>query len=140
MPEFEAADPTLDPDKTALPAVIARNEAKVKRDFWGKLRSAAGHIPFAEDAVAMYYCAMDRATPTSVRATLLAALAYFIIPTDLVPDFIFGFGFTDDASVIAAALAMVASHITDQHRERARTALKRSETDAHVDAGEPVTG
>ena len=34
-------------------------------------------------------------------------------------------GFTDDAAVLATAIRMVASHITPEHREAARAALKR---------------
>ena len=117
------APPDFGSDEIALPAVIERNRGRVRRSFWSKLRRAAGRIPFAEDAVAMYYCAGDPATPLRVRATLFAALAYFVVPTDVIPDFIAGLGFTDDASVIAAALALVASHVTELHRARARRAL-----------------
>jgi uncharacterized membrane protein YkvA (DUF1232 family) len=58
-----------------------------------------------------------------VKGVLLAALAYFVIPTDVIPDFVAGLGFTDDAAVLAAAISMVARHITPLHRERARAAL-----------------
>jgi len=34
-------------------------------------------------------------------------------------------GFTDDAAILATALRMVATHITPEHREHARAALKR---------------
>ena len=34
-------------------------------------------------------------------------------------------GFTDDAAVLATAIRMVATHITPEHREAARAALKR---------------
>lgn len=129
------ARPEFDAEELMLPAVIERNRNRVKRSFWSKLRRVAGRIPFAEDAVAMYYCALDPATPLRVRATLFGALAYFVVPTDVIPDFIAGLGFTDDASVIAAALALVAGHVRDSHRERARNAL--ADTTA---AGSPDTG
>ena len=106
-----------------LPVVIARNETYVRERFWVKLRRLAGKIPFSEDLVACYYCAMDRETPARVRAVLLAALAYFILPTDIIPDFIAGFGFTDDAAVLATALGMVGRHLKEHHRVRARTVL-----------------
>lgn len=121
--DFDEFDPgAAEHSKTA---VIVANEAKVKRGFWRKLGRAAGRIPFAEDAVAAYFCAADPATPTRVRGTLLAALAYFILPADLVPDFILGLGFTDDATVLAMALGLVSSHLTPQHREAARKALEQ---------------
>jgi hypothetical protein len=42
-------------------------ERTVRRDFWAKLKHFAGQIPFIEDVVAAYYCALDPATPMRVR-------------------------------------------------------------------------
>jgi uncharacterized membrane protein YkvA (DUF1232 family) len=117
------APPDLGSRALADPETLERNRSRVRRSFWRKLRRVAGRIPFAEDAVAMYYCALDPATPLQVRATLYATLAYFVIPTDLVPDFIAGLGYGDDATVVAGALALVARHISPAHRSRARRAL-----------------
>lgn len=106
-----------------LPAVYARDEKTVRLGFWVKLAKVAGKIPFAEDAAAAWFCARDPKTPFRVKATLMAALAYFVVPTDLVPDFITGLGFTDDATVLMAAVGLVSSHLTDAHRNAARRAL-----------------
>ncbi|MEM8855210.1 MAG: YkvA family protein, partial [Pseudomonadota bacterium] len=81
-------------------------------------------IPFAHDVVAAYYCAMDPEVPMRVRATLVGALAYFVAPIDGIPDFLLGIGFGDDATVLAAAIAMVATHINEKHRAKARAALQ----------------
>ena len=99
------------------------DEARVKRDFWPTVKRVARAIPFAEDAVAAYYCAFDRETPLHVRATLIGALAYFVLPFDVVPDFLPLVGFADDASVLAAALAAVRLNMTDRHRDAAKRAL-----------------
>lgn len=117
--------PRLGDDKIALPVVVERNERRVRKSFWRKLARVAGRIPFAEDAAAAYFCAVDPQTPARVKAVLLAALAYFIIPIDLIPDFILGFGFGDDASVLAAALVLVAGHINDSHRRRGHEVLQK---------------
>ena len=106
----------------------ADDERLVKRRFVDKIRRTLGRIPFTEQALAAYFCATDAATPTRVKAILMAALAYFIVPTDMVPDFIAGLGFTDDAAVMAAAVRSIASHITDGHHAAARRFLDR-ETD-----------
>ena len=98
-------------------------EARVKRDFWTVFRKAVRALPFAEDVVAAYFCALDPETPRKVRAMLLAALVYFVVPFDIIPDFIIGLGFGDDATILAATIAMVASHITDRHRQAAKRAL-----------------
>ncbi|MDE1986001.1 MAG: DUF1232 domain-containing protein [Alphaproteobacteria bacterium] len=112
-----------DPKAVQLPAVIARNQRTVERSFWKKLLKVAGRIPFAEDLAAAYFCAVDPLTPGRVRGVLFAALAYFVIPTDVIPDFIAGFGFTDDAAVLATAIGLVSGHIKPHHRQRARAAL-----------------
>lgn len=87
-------------------------------------RKAARQIPFMEDVIASYYCAIDPATPKKVRATALAALAYFVLPLDAVPDFLIAIGFGDDLTVLLGALTMIRSHIRDEHYERARKALQ----------------
>jgi uncharacterized membrane protein YkvA (DUF1232 family) len=106
-----------------LPATIAQNERTVERGFWKKLLAVAGRIPFAEDAAAAYFCAFDPTTPTRVRGVLMAALAYFVLPFDLIPDFIAGLGFTDDAAVMALAIGLVSRHIKPRHVAKARAAL-----------------
>ena len=107
------------------PAEIRDRAARVERGFWPKLRKVARRIPFSEDLVAVYYCAMDGETPLRVRATLLGALAYFVLPFDFLPDMLPVLGFTDDAAVLATAIRMVSSHITPEHREAAHAALTR---------------
>ncbi|MHA1164290.1 MAG: YkvA family protein [Alphaproteobacteria bacterium] len=105
-------------------ALVVR-EQKVRAQFWDKLKRVAGKIPFVDDLVAAYYCSMDVQTPLKVRATLLGALAYFILPIDLVPDFIAGVGFGDDAAVLAAAISLVSAHIKPKHRADAARALDK---------------
>lgn len=98
-------------------------EERVRLKFWPTFKKAARSIPMSEDLVAAYYCALDNETPVKVRGTLLAALAYFILPLDLLPDFIAGFGFTDDVAVLMAAITAVKSNLTDAHRAAAKKAL-----------------
>lgn len=101
----------------------SRRSERVKRRFFATFRKAARYIPFSEELVASYYCALDPDTPHRVRAMLLAALAYFVLPTDTVPDFLVGVGFGDDAAVLAATIALVRAHITPVHIAAARRAL-----------------
>lgn len=123
------ADPVLDGDVLPDDAKTGMDddEARVRRDFWVTVRKAAGSIPFMDEVVAAYYCAFDRETPIRVRASLLGALGYFVLPLDGIPDFIFGLGFTDDAAVIMGVLALMRAHITDEHREAARKALLKGD-------------
>ncbi|HSI41237.1 MAG TPA: YkvA family protein [Xanthobacteraceae bacterium] len=102
-----------------------RTEARVRAGFWHKLRGVAARIPFAEDATAAYYCALDSQTPLRVRALLFGALGYFLLPADTLPDVLPILGFTDDAAVLATALNLLAGHLRPEHREAARAALER---------------
>ena len=103
---------------------FARDEEAVRRGFWRKLRRFGARLPFAEDLLAAYYCAFDRDTPFQVKAALVGALAYFVLPIDAVPDFLPILGFADDAAVLATALRLVASHMRPVHRETARRTLE----------------
>ncbi len=104
---------------------LRADEALVKEGFWDKLRKTLGRVPFIEDALAAYYCATDGKTPIYVKALLMGALAYFIIPSDVIPDFIAGLGYTDDAAVLAAAIGAVRSALRPEHFDAARAFLKR---------------
>jgi uncharacterized membrane protein YkvA (DUF1232 family) len=112
---------------------LAQDRESLRRHFWSKLKRVAAHLPFAEDLLAAYYCAFDRQTPRHVQAALLGAIAYFILPFDFVPDMLPVLGFTDDAAVLATALRMVVTHITPEHREAARAALKRGIANSNLE-------
>jgi len=105
------------------PEEEATRSRRVRSRFWATFRRAARAVPFSEDLVAAYFCAMDSETPGRVRAILLAALAYFVLPFDSVPDILAGIGFADDVTVLAAAIATVSAHILPRHRAAARRAL-----------------
>jgi uncharacterized membrane protein YkvA (DUF1232 family) len=101
----------------------ARDEEKVGSDLFALLRRVGRRIPFAQDALSAWYCATDPTTDRKVKLVLVGALAYFVMPADLMPDILPLIGFSDDAAVIAAALAAVTRSIKPEHRERARQML-----------------
>src|SRR5512140_189685 len=106
----------IDPSRALVPHVARLNEQRVARGFWPKMRKAAAHVPFAADALAVWYCARDEQTPAAAKGMMLAALAYFVMPFDAVPDWIAGIGYTDDAAVFMAMLALVGKHLKPCHR------------------------
>ncbi|MES0008707.1 YkvA family protein [Mesorhizobium sp. M0062] len=99
------------------------DESEVRAKFWRTAKKAARQIPFMEEVVAGYYCALDRKTPLRAKGILLAALGYFVLPVDVIPDFVFGLGFTDDIAVLTAAISAVSAHITPAHRKAAKEAI-----------------
>ncbi len=104
---------------------MRRDQQRVEDGFWRKLRRHAGRLPFIDQLLAAYFCAIDPRTPLQAKAILFGAIAYFVLPFDVIPDFIAGLGFTDDAAVLAAAVRSIFPHIRDDHRHRAKAAMKK---------------
>jgi uncharacterized membrane protein YkvA (DUF1232 family) len=98
----------------------AANEQVVREGFLAKAKRCLNRLPLAQDTVAMYFCLLDPKTPLWVKGTVAAALAYFILPLDAIPDLMPLVGLSDDAGVLAAALTAISAHLTDEHRARAR--------------------
>ena len=68
---------------------------------------------------------MDQTTPPQARLTMLAALTYLLIPTDLIPDFVPFAGFSDDLVALTAVIGLCSKHITPEIRLRAQRRLER---------------
>lgn len=100
-----------------------RRERQVRAKFWPTLKKAVRQIPFGRDLVAAFYCATDPNTPLRVRGILLAALGYFVMPFDVVPDMLALVGFTDDIAVLTTAIALIRGHIHEGHYQAADKAL-----------------
>ena len=115
----------LDPKKALVPAVVRVNEQRVTRGFWPKMRRVASKVPFAADALSLWWCARDPATPTAAKGMMFAALAYFVLPTDAIPDVLPAIGFTDDAAVIAALIAIVGKNLKRRHKDSAKDFLAK---------------
>jgi uncharacterized membrane protein YkvA (DUF1232 family) len=126
-----AFDPTaqLDPSKALVPSTVRVNEVRVQQGFWPKFRRVAARIPFARDLLAVYYSARDEETPFQAKGLMFAALAYFVLPTDFVPDFITGLGFTDDAAVLFALMNVVGRAVKPRHKQRADETVRRFRDD-----------
>lgn len=97
----------------------ARQESNVRAKFWPTMKKAVRQIPFSRDVIAAFYCATDRQTPLRVRGILLAALGYFVLPLDAVPDMFALVGFTDDIAVLTTAIALINGHIKERHYDAA---------------------
>jgi uncharacterized membrane protein YkvA (DUF1232 family) len=123
-PEANARE-VLDPKKALVPATVKVNEQRVARGFWPKIRKVASRVPFAADALSLWWCAKDPTTPTAAKGMMLAALAYFVLPTDAIPDVLPAIGFTDDAAVIAALIAIVGKNLKPRHKDEAKTFLAK---------------
>jgi len=118
-PEAEIA-----PGRALIPSVMKLNERRVEEGFWPKIRRVAARIPFAKEALSVWYCAKDDETPIAAKGLMFAALAYFVLPIDAIPDFIAGLGYTDDAAVFTALMAVIGRNLKPKHKEAARRAIE----------------
>jgi uncharacterized membrane protein YkvA (DUF1232 family) len=66
------------------------------------------------------YVGNDPKTPTSAKGVVAAALGYFIVPLDAIPDMAPFVGYADDLGAVAAAMAMIASCISKRHVQKAK--------------------
>jgi uncharacterized membrane protein YkvA (DUF1232 family) len=112
--------------------MASSDEERVQTGFWPKIAGNLARVPFAEEALAAWYCAFDPITPVKVKGTLIAALAYFILPFDVIPDFLLALGFTDDLAVLMAAMAMVRGSIRQEHRDKAKSVLDKLRSGQHL--------
>lgn len=90
--------------------------------FWRTVRRHAGKWGGAMlvQVLTLYHCMVDPATPAKSKTIIAGALAYTILPTDLIPDFLPAVGWGDDAAMIAWAGMEVLNSVKDEHRDRAR--------------------
>lgn len=121
---FDAAE-VISKDRALVPSVMKLNEERVATGFWPKIARAFAHIPFAKDALSVWYCARDDDTPIAAKGMMLAALAYFVMPVDVIPDFIAGLGYTDDAAVFTALMAVIGRNLKPRHRLAAQRDIER---------------
>ncbi len=79
----------------------------------------------AKPALEVFEMAIDPLTPPQARVSLMAALAYLIMPFDLFPDFMPVVGFSDDFVALTAVLSIWSKYMTPSIRSRAERKLNR---------------
>lgn len=75
-------------------------------------------------ALLLFYTLQQPETPRKAKSVIIGALGYFIFPMDLIPDFIPIAGFSDDLTALAGALVMVAMHVNEDTKRKAKERLR----------------
>ena len=98
-----------------------------EESFWKKLKGLAGKagIKVVYLALLLYYMLVDEAIDLKSKVTIAAGLGYFVLPFDIIPDFIPIIGFTDDLSVLILTFSIVKTKINETHRIKARNTLQQ---------------
>ena len=76
----------------------------IEDKLWIKLEKFGNKISFAKDLMALYRYLLDNNVGWQRKAIVAAALIYFIVPIDIIPDLAPLFGYMDDLGVIMATL------------------------------------
>ena len=96
-----------------------------EEEFWKKLKkfAAKAGAKVVYYALVLYYTLIDPATPMKYKAVIAGALGYFILPIDLLPDFLPFAGLADDWAALIAAVTYVCRAITPDSKARAKEKL-----------------
>ena len=95
--------------------------------LWNKIKKHYKNVnkKLIKLGITLFYTLRDDDTPKWAKTIILGALGYFILPIDLIPDFVPITGFTDDFAAIIVALGSVVLHIKDEHKEKANAILEK---------------
>jgi uncharacterized membrane protein YkvA (DUF1232 family) len=112
---------------TPLTPMNVAEEGYSEETFWEKVARFAKRAgrEVIEKALWLHFAAQDEKNPLWAKTTMYGALAYFIVPADMIPDIIPGAGFTDDLGALAAAVTTVAVYITPAVKAKATEQVNR---------------
>lgn len=86
-------------------------------------KQAGAKVVYA--ALLLYFLMKDPLVPMKAKLTIAAALGYFILPTDAIPDLAPLVGFSDDLGVLIFALNQISEYITPETKIKALQQLQR---------------
>ncbi|MDZ7625254.1 MAG: YkvA family protein [Ignavibacteriaceae bacterium] len=96
-------------------------EKYVDENLWNKLEKSGKKVSFAKDILALYRYMKDPFVKWYRKAIVVAALVYFIVPIDTIPDMTPLFGYLDDLGVITALLKYLGSELMTYYPTGYRT-------------------
>lgn len=97
-----------------------------EKSFFDKIKNVAkkAGISVVYAGLLLFYTLQKPLLPKWAKRTIIGALGYFIVPFDVIPDFIPVGGYADDLGAIVLALGAIAMFIDDEVKNKARAKLK----------------
>lgn len=96
--------------------------------FWEKIRRVGDMLSETVllPLIQLYYVYRSAEVPFKAKLYITGALGYFILPMDLLPDFLPALlGFSDDVIVIGIVMKQLEQYVTPEIDAKARAALRR---------------
>jgi len=121
LKELDFGNRKSESDKKIDQEDVQKKIEYVDENLWGKLEKSGKKISFAKDIMALYRYMKDPFVKWYRKAIIVAALIYFIVPLDTIPDLTPFFGYLDDMGVIAALLKYLGSELTQYYPEGYRS-------------------
>lgn len=94
-----------------LRALAMRAAQKLARTSNLKVDSVRGELTSLIELLKAYARGSYRDVSTRTLVAIAAAVLYFVVPLDLVPDFIVGVGYLDDLTVLGYVLGLVRGEV-----------------------------
>lgn len=93
--------------------------------FFDKIKNTvkSAGLTLIYKAMQLYYVTENPNCPKKIKAAIFAALGYFIMPLDVIPDFTPMVGYSDDAAAIALALGLAQFYIDDEVNRKAKNKI-----------------
>ena len=103
-------------------------------DLFKKLKKVSGSLgsQVLYYVLMLYFLIADKSIPMKVRLAFVAALGYFILPADLITDFLPVIGYTDDMALLTFVIGNATNYITPEIKEKAETMRAAIVGDAEV--------
>lgn len=87
----------------------------------GNVAKAAG-VKIIYAVLLLYYALFDKEVSLKDKAIVVGALGYFILPADLIPDFLPG-GYVDDLGAVTLAVKSIWNSLSESTHSKARGRL-----------------
>ena len=99
------------------------SESGLQRKIKSVARWAGAKVMYA--VLLLYYVLQSPTISKADKGKIYGALGYFILPTDLVVDFLPVVGYSDDLAALMIALHAVATNITPEIKAQAKAKLTK---------------
>jgi len=118
---------TMDEDLQLQKVIEGKEKHYSPKKFMHKVQEYGMKLGFKglHSATTLYCALKSPEMPKKDKLFILGVLGYFILPVDLVADFLPMVGLTDDAIVIAKAISVIYHSISDDMKEEAHQMLKK---------------